>query len=241
MANAKSKSPKSSGYRCSECGWQTGKWVGRCGECQAWSTLEEIGVTSARTVASGKVSAPATPIAQVDVTHASAFPTGIDELDRVLGGGLVPGSVVLLAGEPGVGKSTLLLEVAARAGSATAPSLYITGEESAAQVRLRAERINALVPHLFLASETDLGAALSHVDAVYPHVLVVDSVQTLASLEVEGQPGGVTQVREVAGSLIRVAKEKGIATILVGHVTKDRKSTRLNSSHTDISRMPSSA
>lgn len=221
MASAKSKSPKSSGYRCGECGWQTGKWVGRCGECQAWGTLEEIGVTAARTVASGKVSAPATPIGDVDVTHAAAFPTGIAELDRVLGGGLVPGAVVLLAGEPGVGKSTLLLEVAARAGNSTMPSLYVTGEESAAQVRLRADRINALVPHLFLASETDLGAALSHIETVNPKVLVVDSVQTLASLEVEGQPGGVTQVREVAGALIRVAKEKGIATILVGHVTKD--------------------
>lgn len=143
------------------------------------------------------------------------------ELDRVLGGGLVPGAVILLAGEPGVGKSTLLLEVAAKAGGPRSRSLYITGEESTAQVRLRAERIGALVDHLYLASETDLGAALSHIETINPSVLVVDSVQTLASLEVEGQPGGVTQVREVAGSLIRVAKEKSIATILVGHVTKD--------------------
>lgn len=221
MATRTPKTPKTAGFRCGECGWQTTKWIGRCGECQAWGTLEEIGVTAARTVASGKVTAPATPIGEVDITHAAAFPTGIEELDRVLGGGLVPGAVILLAGEPGVGKSTLLLEVAARAGAESSPSLYITGEESAAQVRLRAERIGALVPHLYLASETDLGAALSHVESVRPQVLVVDSVQTLASLEVEGQPGGVTQVREVAGSLIRVAKEHGIATILVGHVTKD--------------------
>lgn len=221
MATPKSKSPKSPGFKCGECGWQTTKWIGRCGECQAWGTLEEIGVTAARTVASGKVTAPAAPIAEVDVSHAASFTSGMDELDRVLGGGLVPGAVILLAGEPGVGKSTLLLEVAARAGGTNSPSLYITGEESAAQVRIRAERIGALVPHLYLASETDLGAALSHVEAVRPSVLIIDSVQTIASQEVDGQAGGVTQVREVAASLIRVAKEHGIATILVGHVTKD--------------------
>ena len=221
MATAKPKNSKTSAYRCAECGWQTTKWVGRCGECQAWGTVEEVGVTVARTVASGHVTAPATPIGQIDISSAAAEPTGIDELDRVLGGGLVPGSVVLLAGEPGVGKSTLLLEVAAKAGSGVRKALYITGEESAAQVRLRAERIGALVDNLFLASETDLGAALSHIEAVQPHVVIIDSVQTLASAEVEGTAGGVTQVREVAASLIRVAKANGIATILVGHVTKD--------------------
>ena len=221
MATAKPKNSKASAYRCAECGWQTTKWVGRCGECQAWGTVEEVGVTVARTVATGHVTAPATPIGQIDISSAAAEPTGIDELDRVLGGGLVPGSVVLLAGEPGVGKSTLLLEVAAKAGSGVRKALYITGEESAAQVRLRAERIGALVDNLFLASETDLGAALSHIEAVQPHVVIIDSVQTLASAEVEGTAGGVTQVREVAASLIRVAKANGIATILVGHVTKD--------------------
>ncbi|MEY2672596.1 MAG: hypothetical protein RLZZ508_473 [Actinomycetota bacterium] len=219
MATSKSKT-KSSGFKCGECGWQTTKWVGRCGECQAWGTIEEIGVTHARTVASGQVSAPATPISEVNVEFAKAEPTGIDELDRVLGGGLVPGSVVLLAGEPGVGKSTLLLEVASQAGN-SGIALYITGEESSAQVRLRAERIGALAPNLYLASETDLGAALSHIEKVNPKLVVLDSVQTFSSTEVDGQAGGVTQVREVAASLIRVAKEKSIATILVGHVTKD--------------------
>ena len=219
MASAKPK--KTSAYRCAECGWQTSKWVGRCNECQAWGTVEEVGVPVARTVASGHVSAPATPISDIDVSSAKAEPTGIAELDRVLGGGLVPGSVVLLAGEPGVGKSTLLLEVAAKAGSGERKALYITGEESAAQVRLRAERIGALVSNLYLASETDLGAALSHIETVQPQLVIVDSVQTIGSQEVEGQPGGVTQVREVAASLIRTAKAHGIATILVGHVTKD--------------------
>ena len=127
------------GYRCAECGTATVKWLGRCPECQAWGTLEELGVTKARTVKAGPVSAPARPIGQVDATMAKARPTGVDELDRVLGGGLVPGAVVLLAGEPGVGKSTLLLEVASRAARGGARVLYVSAEESAGQVRLRGE------------------------------------------------------------------------------------------------------
>lgn len=208
-------------FKCTECGWQTAKWVGRCGECQTWGTVIESGRPTLRTVTAGPVSAPAVPIAEVDVTKAAAKPTGITELDRVLGGGLVPGAVVLLTGEPGVGKSTLLLEMASKCASKTASALYVTGEESAAQVRLRAERINALSPHLYLASEIDLSAVLGQIDAVKPSVLVVDSVQTIGSAEVDGSAGGVTQVREVAGALIRAAKERGMACVLVGHVTKD--------------------
>jgi DNA repair protein RadA/Sms len=140
----------------------------------------------------------------------------------VLGGGLVPGAVLLLAGEPGVGKSTLLLEVANRyAAAGGAPALVVTGEESAAQVRLRAERLGALHPSLYLAAETDLAALLAHLDAVQPGLLVVDSVQTIASPAAEGAMGGVTQVRAVAAGLIAVAKERGVAVVLVGHVTKD--------------------
>ncbi len=183
--------------------------------------IEEVGGVRPRTVKAGPVSAAAQAMPDVDIAAARARPTGVDELDRVLGGGLVPGAVVLLAGEPGVGKSTLLLDVAARAASAERPSLIVTGEESAAQVRLRAERIGAVAAHLYLAAETDLGATLAHIDAVRPSLLVVDSVQTIASAEVDGTAGGVTQVREVAAALIKVAKERGIATVLVGHVTKD--------------------
>ncbi|RKS75241.1 DNA repair protein RadA/Sms [Motilibacter peucedani] len=208
-------------YACSECGWTTGKWVGRCGECSAWGTVQETGPKAAGNTSAGPVSAPARPIAEVEVETTRARPTGIGELDRVLGGGLVPGAVVLLAGEPGVGKSTLLLEVAARCAAPDRPTLYVSGEESAGQVRLRAERVDALDPHLLLAAETDLGALLGHVDAVSPALLVVDSVQTIASAEVDGSAGGVSQVREVATAVIRVAKERGIATVLVGHVTKD--------------------
>lgn len=214
---AKDRNP----YRCTECGWQTAKWVGRCGECQTWGTVEEVGAPKLRTVTAGTVTSAAVPIGQVDLTRAQARPTGVDELDRVLGGGLVPGAVILLTGEPGVGKSTLLLEMASKCATPEAPTLYVTGEESAAQVRLRAERINALSPHLYLASEIDLGAVIAHLDAVKPAVLVVDSVQTIGSAEIEGHAGGVTQVREVASALIHAAKERGMATVLVGHVTKD--------------------
>jgi DNA repair protein RadA/Sms len=139
----------------------------------------------------------------------------------VLGGGLVPGAVVLLAGEPGVGKSTLLLDVASRAAQHGRTVLYVTAEESAAQVRLRAERIGALRPRLYLVAETDLSHLLGHVEQVAPDLLVVDSVQTVASAEMDGAAGNVSQVREVAAALIRVAKERGLATLLVGHVTKD--------------------
>ena len=207
-------------YRCAECGWTTGKWVGRCGECQAWGTVADASAPAVRTTAAGPVSAPAVPIAQVDMEPARAVATGVAELDRVLGGGVVPGAVVLLAGEPGVGKSTLLLDVAARFAE-RGRALYVSGEESTSQVRLRAERIGALRDDLLLAAETDLAAVLGHLDAVRPQLLVVDSVQTIASAQVDGAAGNVSQVREVAAALIRVAKDRGIATVLVGHVTKD--------------------
>ncbi|WP_346136134.1 DNA repair protein RadA [Streptomyces carpaticus] len=209
-------------YRCTECGWSTAKWLGRCPECQAWGTVEEVGGAPAvRTAAVARVATPAVPIGQVDTQRVTARSTGVPELDRVLGGGLVPGAVVLLAGEPGVGKSTLLLDVAAKAASAEHRTLYVTGEESAGQVRLRADRIGALHEELYLAAETDLGSVLGQLDAVKPALLVLDSVQTIASAEIEGAPGGMAQVREVAGALIRAAKERGMATLLVGHVTKD--------------------
>lgn len=220
-------------HRCTECGYETARWVGRCPECQAWGTIEER--SDARPaiarVAAGAPSAPARPIAQVDLEAARARPTGVPELDRVLGGGLVPGAVVLLAGEPGVGKSTLLLEVAYQWAAAGAqgrgrtdkpsPALYVTGEESAGQVRLRAERTGNLHDQMYLAAESDLSAVLGHVDAVKPGLLIVDSVQTMASPQAEGAPGGVTQVRAVTAGLVALAKERALPVVLVGHVTKD--------------------
>ena len=218
---AKTSARERAAYRCDECGLEVGTWVGRCPECQAWGTITELGVRPGASVTAGPVSAPARPIAEVPADGASHRPTGVPELDRVLGGGLVPGSVVLLAGEPGVGKSTLLVTAAARVAESGRRCLVVTGEESAAQVRLRAGRIGAIADELFLAAETDLSAVLGHVDAVAPEVLVVDSVQTIGSAAVDGTSGGVAQVREVAAVLTRVAKERGIATVLVGHVTKE--------------------
>jgi DNA repair protein RadA/Sms len=158
------------------------------------------------------------PIGQVDATDATARPSGMDELDRVLGGGLVPGAVLLLAGEPGVGKSTLLLETGALVAE-SGPVLYVTGEESAAQVRLRADRIGAVSDQLFLAAETDLDVVLAHIDHVQPRLLIIDSVQTIAAAGVEGVPAG-----DRSGRWRRrycVAAERSMTTILVGHVTKD--------------------
>ncbi|WP_433514473.1 DNA repair protein RadA [Nonomuraea sp. CA-143628] len=215
------KSAQKPGYRCAECGWRTTKWVGRCGECQAWGTVDEEGARAGvHVVQAGATTAPAIPIGQVKAEMAAARTTGVSELDRVLGGGLVPGAVVLLAGEPGIGKSTLLLEAAARIAERDTV-LYVTGEESAAQVRLRADRIGAIRDHLYLAAETELSALVAHVDKVQPKLLVVDSVQTVGSAQATGVPGGVTQVREVAANLVRLAKERNMATVLVGHVTKE--------------------
>jgi DNA repair protein RadA/Sms len=216
------RTPHPPGFRCAECGTTSLRWAGRCTECQAWGTITEVGATPRRAVAATAVSRPAQPIAELDPELARARPTGVPELDRVLGGGLVPGSVVLLAGEPGVGKSTLLLEVANRfAAAGGTKALIVTGEESTAQVRLRAERTGSLHPNLFLAAENDLGALLTHVEQVQPGLLVVDSVQTISTDTLDGGAGGVPQIRAVASALIAVAKERGIATVLVGHVTKD--------------------
>ncbi len=221
MTSTKASTGKSRpAYRCSECGWETGKWVGRCGECQAWGSVAEAAAASGRTPA-GPVSAPAVPISQVSVAESAFRSSGVPELDRVLGGGLVPGAAILLAGEPGVGKSTLLLEVAAQTARVGGRTLYVTGEESASQVRLRADRTGGVYDQLYLAAETDLGAVLTHIEEVRPMLVVVDSVQTITAAGVEGVPGGVTQVKEVAAALIRVAKTRNVTMVLIGHVTKD--------------------
>lgn len=215
-------------YECDVCGHQPAKWVGRCPECGEWGSVVErarpAGMDSpGRAPAARSPLEPARPIASYSVAPARARPTGVGELDRVLGGGLVPGTVVLLAGEPGVGKSTLLLDVAQQwaATGGGGPALVISAEESVGQVRLRAERVGALHEQLYLAAETDLAAVLGHLDTVKPGLLVLDSVQTVAAPGIDGVPGGVTQVRAVTAALVAVAKERGVSVFLVGHVTKD--------------------
>ena len=224
-AAPRDKAARAAGYRCTECGWTASKWVGRCGECQQWGTVVEVDVREGlvRTVAPLRIDAQhvAKPIAEVDAHSADHQPTSIGELDRILGGGIVPGAAILMSGEPGVGKSTLLLEVAARVARRGQRVLYVTAEESASQVRLRAQRTDGLADTLFLAAETDLGAVLGQVDAIEPDLLIVDSVQTVTSDASDGVAGGPSQVREVAGGLVRVAKQRGCALLLVGHVTKD--------------------
>src|SRR5256714_12390512 len=183
------------GYECDACGHRPRKWVGRCPECGEWGSIIDspggAGLSGTlRSITPRVPSSPAQPIATISAEPARWRPTGVGELDRVLGGGLVPGAVVLLAGEPGVGKSTLLLDVAQQwaAGSGT-PALVVSGEESTSQVRLRAERLGALHERLYLAAETDLEALLGHLDAVRPGLLVVDSVQTLTPPGTDGVPG----------------------------------------------------
>jgi DNA repair protein RadA/Sms len=221
---ARSGSKARSQYRCSECGHIAAKWLGRCPDCSTWGTVDEVAVLTSLSSAPGRALAPASPavpISSIDPGTTRHFHTGISELDRVLGGGLVPGSVTLLAGDPGVGKSTLLLEVVHRWAESGRRALYLSGEESAGQIRLRAERTGCTNDEVFLAAESDLQTALGHIEAVQPTLVVVDSVQTMSTAEADGVSGGVTQVRAVTTALTMAAKTTGIAMILVGHVTKD--------------------
>ncbi len=209
-------------FKCSECGWTTVKWAGRCGECQAWGSLDETsGATKEVRALKLNESQAARPITEIETGENQSQPTMVGEFDRVLGGGLVPGAAILLSGEPGVGKSTLLLEVASRLAKQGKKVLYVSAEESASQVKLRAQRTNALSPNLYLAAETDLATVLGQVEAIRPELFIVDSVQTVASSDIDGVAGMPAQVREVAANLIRTAKQNEIPLLLVGHVTKD--------------------
>jgi DNA repair protein RadA/Sms len=213
---------------CSACGHESAKWHGRCPGCEEWGTLVEKAkpvpqAASGRSSAGGGRGRALTPVplSQVEAPQVARLRTGIGELDRVLGGGLVPGSLVLLGGSPGIGKSTIVTSALGNLAAAGRGTLYVSGEESAAQVRLRAERLGPNALAVPIVAETDLDAVVATIEAERPDVCVVDSVQVLHAAGLTGAPGSVGQVREVAGRLMRVAKTCGIAIVLVGHVTKE--------------------
>lgn len=220
-------------YRCTECGAEHARWQGRCDTCGEWNTLvEEIVAPKAaaigsarrlggsRALAHGGSVAATTRLRDVRGSSAERWKTGLDEFDFVLGGGIVPGSMILVGGEPGIGKSTLLLQVAARLEAAGHATLYASGEESALQVKLRADRLSNGAGDVALMSETNLETVLATSGAALPSVLIIDSIQTLFTGDLEGAPGNVGQVRECAARLMRYAKETGTTVCVVGHVTK---------------------
>jgi DNA repair protein RadA/Sms len=204
-------------HACAECGYATGKWLGRCPACGSWGSFVEEHAATAHGVAAER--RPVLRLVDVEAGDAERLPTGVPELDRVLGGGLVPASLVLVSGDPGIGKSTLLL-MALRAMSVERKVVLVTGEESAAQVKLRADRLGG-AGDVGILAETNLDDVCASLERERPNVCVIDSVQTLYAPDLGSAPGSVAQVREAAGRLLRLAKEQRIATFLVGHVTKD--------------------
>ena len=210
-------------HRCVDCGATSPRWAGRCPSCGEWDTLVEEVVEAAGGAGHAVTAGPVepVPISEVDTGGARARSTGVGELDRVLGGGLVPGSVTLLGGEPGVGKSTLLLQAMSALTADGARCLLVSAEESLEQVRRRAERLDAVSDGLWLAAETGLAGIVAAVDRVDPDVLVVDSIQTVHDRGVASGPGSVAQVRGCAQALVQLARARGMATVLIGHVTKE--------------------
>jgi DNA repair protein RadA/Sms len=211
-------------FFCSACGHESARWLGRCPGCEAWNTFAEAPAPVKTRVAAarGFASAPATLVRLADVSQARTerLSSGFSEFDALLGGGIVPGSLVLIGGPPGAGKSTLLLQIATHLARESGPVVYVCGEESAAQTKLRAARLGA-ADELLLFPETDLRAVLEQLERVRPRAVVIDSIQTMALPEVESFAGSVAQVRDCAAALMAFAKSTGCATFLVGHVTKD--------------------
>jgi len=204
-------------FVCAECGAENLKWQGQCPQCTRWNTLEQRSVARRAAAAPQGPAAAMEPLAAGDLTR---LPTGMGELDRVFGGGLIPGSVTLLGGEPGIGKSTLLLQLANHAARTT-PTLYLSAEESAAQIGLRARRLGISADHLHVVTETDVDAVLAAARERQIRLLIVDSIQTVQLASVGTAAGAVTQLRECTAQLVRFAKNEGVSVIIVGHVTKD--------------------
>ena len=214
-------------YTCSECGGNSSKWLGQCPHCKAWNTLVEticheptLGKNRFRSLAGGNTPSAVAYLSEIEAADISRTPTGHEELDRVLGGGVVPGGVVLIGGDPGIGKSTLLLQ-AAQTLSQAIPVLYITGEESGAQVALRAKRLGLSGRKVQVLAEIQLERILATIEATAPQFIIIDSIQTLYSDQLSSAPGSVAQVRECAAHLTRCAKHRSCTMVLVGHVTKE--------------------
>ncbi len=210
-------------YVCQTCGHESVKWLGRCPGCGQWNTLVEekpLPVSTRRAASWLPGDGVVRKLAAVPMQESGRLASGISELDRVLGGGVVAGSLVLVGGDPGIGKSTLLLQVSQQLAQ-TGDVLYVSGEESVQQIKLRAERLGALADRLYVLGETEMERALAVVEEVSPQFLVVDSIQTVYAAELASAPGSVSQIRECTGMLLQVAKRRGIATFIVGHVTKD--------------------
>ena len=210
---------KGSVFFCGECGYESTKWLGKCPACGSWNTMLEQKKVSSVPSINNLTYAHAIPLADVTTTASGRVSSGIGELDRVLGGGIVPGSVTLLGGDPGIGKSTLLMQTAAEL-TKQGTVLYVTGEESASQLKLRAERLGVGGDMLILA-ENDLSAIESEVDRVKPAYIMIDSIQTMYSADCSGTNGSTSQIREATSLITRMAKRTGAATFIVGHVTKD--------------------
>lgn len=205
-------------YECHKCGYQSVKWLGRCPECGEWESLAERKIISPGITRSYTEPVPLHMAPDGDEERIS---TNIEELDRVLGGGIVPGSVVLIGGEPGIGKSTLILHLLASVADENRKVLYVSGEESARQIKMRARRLDAIQPEEFLATENSVEQIIAMTMAMQPSLLAVDSIQTLTCSEIASSPGSVAQVRESAYKLLEMAKKEDIPIVLVGHVTKD--------------------
>ncbi len=212
-------------YTCQNCGYISARWLGRCPECDSWdSMVEEAAISSSSssaTLSILKTDSKPQAINKIEVTNTVRMPTGIKEFDRVLGGGIVVGSLVLLGGDPGIGKSTLLLDVGMKFSSQGKKILYVSGEESALQTKMRAQRLGETTDDLLLMTETDLNSVLVQAEKVKPKLLVIDSIQTMHNSELPTAPGSVGQIRECTGKLLRFAKVNNIAVVIIGHVTKD--------------------
>lgn len=214
---------KKTHFVCQNCGYESPRWLGHCPNCNAWNTLVEEELPPKKKLPrkpTTTVRAAPRPLSELSLTSVNRLSTGIKELDRVLGGGIVPGSLMLLGGEPGIGKSTLLLQVCTNLGQNKIPVLYVTGEESAEQIRLRAERLNSLVDNIYVLSTVALDEIIYGVNQINPGVLVIDSIQTLISPELTSAPGSIAQVRECTVELLRLAKAQRITIFIIGHVTK---------------------